>query len=388
MKKNNNKVRKRAVLIVLVKKNQDKLKIKEYFSELHFLSSNLEIDIISNFTQKFCFFNKKIPLGKGKLFNLKSFIILNNINIVIFNNNLYFSQIKNLEFFLKCNIIDRSLLILNIFSIRSNTIQSKIQIKLAKYKYLLSRLTNMWSHLSNQKGGIGMKGPGESELETDRRIIKKKIFFLKKKLNSIKKQNYIKSKLRSNLINISIIGYTNSGKSTLINKIANVNLYSENKFFSTVDSVVRKVIIKSIFFLISDTVGFIRQLPHSLIECFKSTLHEVQNANILIHLVDISYKYIQEHIKIVETTLKNINSYFISRILIFNKLDKINKTNLENQLINFNSTNKFNFLYNFKKNYKIYNNYPMIFVSLKKNNLKNLNYLLYNAMLKNIINIF
>ena len=331
--------------------------------------------------------NKKLFLKKGKLNNLRYYIILNKINIVIFDGNLCFSEIKNLEFFLKCNVIDRNLLILDIFSIKAKSFQMKVLIKLIKYKYLLPRLTKMWTYLSQQKGGIGLKGLGESKLEIDKRIIKKNFFLLKKKISLINKKNFINSKLRNNLINVSVVGYTNSGKSTFINVMSKSNLYSKNSLFSTLGFTTYKVVLKCIPFLVSDTVGFIQKLPFEFIKCFKLILYGIQNSDILTFLVDISYTFFKTHIKIVEKILYNINiSYlYIPKLIIFNKIDKIDKKNIENQLNIFNSLSQFNFFYFFKKKYKVYNNYPLVFISIKKKKIKKLNFLFYNILKRLIV---
>ena len=261
-------------------------------------------------------------MGKGKLAEVADYVKQNEIDIVVCDDDLSPSQVRNLEHSLECKILDRSLLILNIFSLRAQTAQSRTQVELAQYEYLLPRLTNMWTHLSKQKGGIGMKGPGETELETDRRIVRDKISLLKKKLVKIDKQAFTQRKRRQKMVRVALVGYTNVGKSTIMQLLSKSDVFAEDKLFATVDSTVRKVVLNRIPFLLTDTVGFIRKLPHGLIESFKSTLDEIREADILIHVVDISHHAFEEQFQIVNETLAEIDSSQKPTLVVYNKVDK------------------------------------------------------------------
>ncbi len=326
-----------AVLVALINKNQTKAQAQEYLDELAFLAETSGAKTLATFTQKFEKPDTRTFVGKGKLEEIKAFVVDNEIDMVIFDDDLSPSQVRNLERALKIKILDRSLLILNIFSIRAKTAQAKTQVELAQYQYLLPRLTNMWTHLSKQKGGIGMKGPGETELETDRRIIRDKIALLHKKLEKIDKQNATQRKSRGKMVRVSLVGYTNVGKSTIMRALSKSDVFAEDKLFATVDSTVRKVVIDQIPFLLTDTVGFIRKLPHALVECFKSTLDEIREADILMHVVDISHPSFEEQIDIVNKTLLEIKASQKPTILVFNKVDKYEE-NLKKALENEEET--------------------------------------------------
>ncbi len=312
----------KAVLIAVITQQQNESKTHEYLDELAFLASTINIDTQKVFTQKLDTPDKRTFIGKGKLEEIQIFIKDNETDVVIFDDELSPSQVRNLENELKIKIYDRSLLILDIFLFRAQTAQAKTQVELARAQYLLPRLTRMWTHLERQRGGTGTRGgAGEKEIETDRRMIRDKITRLKQKLEKIDRQSLTQRKGRDKLVRVSLVGYTNVGKSTLMNIMTKAEVFAENKLFATVDSTVRKVVISTIPFLLTDTVGFIRKLPHGLIECFKSTLDEVREADILVHVVDLAHDSFQDHINVVNNTLKEIKAYDKPTILVFNKLD-------------------------------------------------------------------
>ncbi|MDX1903695.1 MAG: GTPase HflX [Thermonemataceae bacterium] len=313
----------KAVLVAIHTPQQTLQQTQEYLDELAFLAETAHIEVKAKFVQNLPQPHPKTFVGKGKLEEIASFIQAQEIATVIFDEDLTPSQVKNLEIVLKCKILDRSLLILNIFALRAKTSQAKIQVELAQYQYLLPRLTRMWSHLSKQKGGIGMRGPGEKELETDKRIVNSKIALLKTKLEQIEKQSDTRRKARKGMVRVALVGYTNVGKSTLMNLLSKAEVFAENKLFATVDATVRKIVIEQIPFLLTDTVGFIRKLPTTLIECFKSTLDEIVEADILLHLVDISHQSFEEHISVVNQTLTEIGATDKKLLLVFNKIDKL-----------------------------------------------------------------
>jgi GTP-binding protein HflX len=318
---------KTAVLVALTTPRQSSIVTKEHMDELAFLAFTLGIKTLNTFTQNLKIPNRKTVVGKGKLEEIASFVKDKQVDVAIFDDALSPSQVRNLEDTLQCEIIDRNLLILNIFSMRAKTTQAKTQVELAQYQYLLPRLTKMWSHLSRQKGGgASMRGPGEKELETDRRIVQDKIAQLHKKLETIARQNTTQRKTRARITRVALVGYTNVGKSTLMRVLSKENVLIEDKLFATISSTVRRVVMHDIPFLLTDTVGFIRKLPHTLIECFKSTLDEVREADILLHVVDISHPAHEEQMKIVQETLQEIGVVDIPTILVFNKVDQIKPT--------------------------------------------------------------
>lgn len=311
-----------AILVAVGDKRAKDEHIKEYLDELEFLASTINIDIKQRFIQKLEHPDKRTYVGSGKLEEIIAYVKSENIDQVIFDDELSPSQVRNLEKELDKQIYDRSLLILDIFLYRAKTAQAKTQVELARSEYLLPRLTRMWTHLERQRGGTGTRGgAGEKEIETDRRMIRKKITDLKKKLEKIDLQNYQQRSNRGELVRVSLVGYTNVGKSTLMNLLTKANIFAENKLFATVDSTVRKVNFDGIPFLLSDTVGFIRKLPHGLIECFKSTLDEVREADILLHVIDVSHEAFEDHKKVVNQTLKEINAADKTIIYVFNKID-------------------------------------------------------------------
>lgn len=312
-----------AILVGVISQKQNADKTKEYLDELAFLAETSGVQTKKVFVQRLTTPDQKTFVGKGKLEEILTWITINPVDTIIFDDELSPSQVRNLErAFENIKVLDRSLLILNIFSQRAQSDQAKRQVELAQYKYLLPRLTRMWTHLSKQKGGIGMRGPGEKELETDKRIVQDRISLLKEKLLKIDKQSATRRKERDRIVRVSLVGYTNVGKSTLMQRIAKTEVFAENKLFATIDSTVRKVVLAQIPFLLTDTVGFIRKLPTTLIESFKSTLDEIREADILIHVVDISHVSFEEHIEIVNTTLADIGANDKPTLLVFNKLDQ------------------------------------------------------------------
>jgi GTPase len=310
-----------AVLVALITQKQPLEKTQEYLNELAFLAETSGVKTLHFFLQKLDRPDTKTFVGKGKLEEIVAYVRDKNADMVIFDDDLSPSQVRNLEAELKVKILDRSLLILNIFSARAQTTQARTQVELAQYEYILPRLTRMWSHLSKQKGGIGMRGPGEKELETDKRIVKDRIAFLRDKLDKIDKQSVTRRKDRERMVRVALVGYTNVGKSTLMRQLSKSEVFAENKLFATVDSTVRKVVLDNIPFLLTDTVGFIRKLPTKLIESFKSTLDEIREADILLHVVDISHPSYDEQIEIVNATLADIGASNKPTLLVFNKMD-------------------------------------------------------------------
>ena len=312
----------RAILIGLITPKLQREQVYEYLEELAFLAKTAGALPVRNFTQKLKHPDNSTFLGKGKINEVKEFVISEKIDLIIFDDDLTPSQIRNIQkIFPERKILDRSNLILDIFASRAQTAQARTQVELAQYEYLLPRLTRMWTHLERQKGGIGMRGPGETQIETDRRIIKDKIALLKKKLEKIDKQSLTRRKGRADMIRVALVGYTNAGKSTLMNKLSKSEIFAENKLFATLDTTVRKVVIKNLPFLLSDTVGFIRKLPHQLVESFKSTLDEVRESDLLVHVVDISNQNFEEQIEIVDKTIMEIGAEAKPQLIVFNKID-------------------------------------------------------------------
>ena len=311
-----------AVLVALISRRQSEEQTKEYLDELSFLAETLGTKTIKTVTQRLDTPDVTTFVGKGKLEEIKEYVKAMSVDKVIFDDDLTPSQLRNLEKVLKTTIFDRSLLILEIFLKRAKTSQARTQVELARYQYLLPRLTRMWTHLERQRGGTGTRGgAGEKEIETDRRIIRNQISVLKKKLEKIDKQKITQRKGRGNITRVALVGYTNVGKSTLMTLLSKSDVFAENKLFATVDSTVRKVVINNIPFLLSDTVGFIRKLPHTLVESFKSTLDEIREADILLHVVDVSHPGFEEQIDIVNKTLVEIQAADKPTILVFNKMD-------------------------------------------------------------------
>ncbi|HYG39172.1 MAG TPA: GTPase HflX [Cytophagales bacterium] len=320
------KVKEKAVLVGLINSKQSPVKAQEYLDELQFLAETLGIQTEKQFTQRLEKPDVRSFIGKGKLEEIQNYAEAAEIDTIIFDDDLSPSQLRNIERELKKKIYDRSLLILDIFLQRAKTAQAKTQVELARFQYLLPRLTRMWTHLERQRGGTGTRGgAGEKEIETDKRVIREQITLLKEKLKKIDKQSITQRKSRDTMVRVSLVGYTNVGKSTIMRTLSKADVFAENKLFATVDSTVRKVVLNRIPFLLTDTVGFIRKLPTTLIESFKSTLDEIREADILIHVVDISHPSFEEHIEIVNQTLNEIKAGNKPTLLVFNKIDLLEK---------------------------------------------------------------
>lgn len=331
-KKNIVQQEERAVLVGLVYKEQTEFQVQEYLDELAFLAETAGAIAVKRFTQKLAHPDSRTFVGKGKLEEIKDYIASRGVTLAIFDDELTGSQITNIEKELKVKTIDRSDLILDIFARRAKTAQAKTQVELAQYQYLLPRLKGMWSHLERQGGGIGTRGPGETEIETDRRIVKDKITLLKKRLAEIDKQSFTQRKERGEFIRVALVGYTNVGKSTIMNLISKSEVFAENKLFATLDTTTRKVVFETTPFLLSDTVGFIRKLPHHLVESFKSTLDEVREADILLHVVDISHPQYEDQLAVVNKTLQELKAYDKPVITVFNKMDQYEKNTFDEWL--------------------------------------------------------
>src|ERR1700761_4781675 len=320
-KKNSVQKAERAILVGVVHKTQTEEQSREYLDELAFLAETAGAVTLKRFTQKLLHPDSKTFVGKGKLEEIKTYITLKDVQLVIFDDELSGSQISNIEKILDTKTIDRSDLILDIFANRAKTAQAKLQVELAQYQYLLPRLRGMWKHLERLGGGIGTRGPGETEIETDRRIVKDKIALLRRRLKEIDKQAQTQRKERGELVRVALVGYTNVGKSTLMNLLSKSDVFAENKLFATLDTTTRKVVFEATPFLLSDTVGFIRKLPHHLIESFKSTLAEVTEADVLLHVVDVSHPQYEDQIGVVNKTLQELKVFDKPILTIFNKMD-------------------------------------------------------------------
>tara|TARA_B100001559_G_scaffold157004_1_gene131584 strand:+ start:450 stop:1670 length:1221 start_codon:yes stop_codon:yes gene_type:complete len=360
----------KIVIVGIVNSNQNIETSNEYLDELEFLSYTAGGKVIKRFTQNLNQPNPKTFIGSGKLNEIFEFNKLNNVSSVIFDDELSPAQQGNIEKFLKCKILDRTGLILDIFAQRAKTSYARTQVELAQYQYILPRLKGLWTHLERQKGGIGMRGPGETEIETDRRIVRDKISLLKKKLLLIDKQMSIQRGNRGALVRVSLVGYTNVGKSTLMNSIAKTKVFAENKLFATLDTTVRKVVIGNLPFLLSDTVGFIRKLPTQLVESFKSTLDEVQESDLLLHVVDISHQNFAHHIEAVNQILEELKSLNKPVLMIFNKIDEYNPEPWDDSDLILKKELKHQTLSELKKTWMNKSKNFSIFISaLKKENL-------------------
>ena len=315
-------VEERCVLVGVISQYVTEEQANEYLDELEFLAETAGAITQERFLQKLPYPNPKTFVGKGKLEDIKAYIQANSIDLCIFDDELSPSQLRNIEREFEIKVLDRNNLILDIFASRARTSHAKTQVELAQLQYLLPRLTGLWTHLERQKGGIGMRGPGETQIETDRRIIQQKITLLKEKLQSIDKQMAIQRGNRGQLVRVALVGYTNVGKSTIMNMLSKSEVFAENKLFATLDTTVRKVVVENLPFLLTDTVGFIRKLPHQLVESFKSTLDEVREADILVHILDISHPNFEEHFEVVNETLNEIDNREKPTIIVFNKIDQ------------------------------------------------------------------
>lgn len=369
-----------AILVGLITQNQDEEKLMEYMDELEFLTETAGAKAIKRFTQKLDQPNPRTFVGTGKLEEIINFAQENEIDTIIFDDELTPSQLKNLEKEIDRKIIDRTNLILDIFAQRAQTSYARTQVELAQYEYLLPRLTRMWTHLERQKGGIGLRGPGETEIETDRRIIRDRISLLKEKLKSIDKQMATQRNNRGKLVRVALVGYTNVGKSTLMNVLSKSDVFAENKLFATLDTTVRKVVIGNLPFLLTDTVGFIRKLPTQLVESFKSTLDEVREADLLIHVVDISHASFEDHIQSVNTILSDIGCADKPTILVFNKID--NFTYEKKDEDDLTPIKKGNYsLEDWEKTWMGKSKYPTVFISAKtKENYNVMKKLIYEKV--------
>lgn len=371
----------RVVLVGLITANQTEEQEKEYLDELAFLVDTAGGITEKRFTQKMQKPERATFVGTGKLEEIQEYVKAEEIDIVIFDDELSPTQIRNIEKELKVKVIDRSNLILDIFAKRAQTAQAKTQVELAQLQYMLPRLTRMWTHLERQKGGIGMRGPGETQIESDRRIIKEKISLLKKNLDLIDRQNETQRKNRKELVRVALVGYTNVGKSTIMNMLSKSEIFAENKLFATLDTTVRKVVLENAPFLLSDTVGFIRKLPHHLVECFKSTLDEVREADILIHVVDISHQNFEDQIRTVNETLKDLGAIDKEMIMVFNKIDNYHEVNVEQDWEIENEEVPKMTLADFKNSWMAKSNSPAIFISAtEKENIDEFRDLLYDRV--------
>jgi len=360
-----------AVLIGIINQYQDEEKSKEYLDELEFLTYTAGGEVLKRFQQKLDKPNPKTFIGSGKMEEVREFVKAKEIGTAIFDDELSPTQQKNIEKILKCKVVDRTYLILDIFSQRAQTSYARTQVELAQYEYLLPRLVGLWTHLERQRGGIGMRGPGETEIETDRRIVRDKISLLKKKLKTIDKQMAVQRGNRGSLVRVALVGYTNVGKSTLMNRISKSDIFAEDKLFATLDTTVRKVVIKNLPFLLSDTVGFIRKLPTQLVESFKSTLDEVREADLLLHVVDISHPQFQDHIDSVNQTLGEIDAQDKPCIMVFNKIDKYEAEHIDDDDLVTEKTEKHFSLKDWKNTWMNKVGDDAIFISAtKKQNIK------------------
>lgn len=370
----------KAVIVGLINQTQNEQQVKEYLDELEFLAHTAGAEVLKRFTQKLDLPNTATFVGPGKLDEISKYIKVSEADTIIFDDELSATQLRNLERALECKVLDRTNLILDIFAKRAQTAHAKTQVELAQYQYLLPRLTRMWTHLERQRGGIGMRGPGETQIETDRRIILDKISRLKEQLKKIDKQKATQRKNRGKLVRVALVGYTNVGKSTIMNMMAKSEVFAENKLFATLDTTVRKVVIGNLPFLLADTVGFIRKLPHGLVESFKSTLDEVREADILLHIVDISHPGFEEQIETVDNTLKEIEAGDKPTMYIFNKIDAFSYEAKDDD--DLTPRTKANVsLEEWKNSWMAKSNTPALFISaIKKENVEEFKQNLYEAV--------
>ncbi len=370
----------KAVLVGLISNSQDEKQAKEYLDELEFLADTAGAIVLKKFTQKLDSPNTATFVGSGKLEEIGTYIKMVEADTVIFDDELSPTQLRNIERILECKVLDRTNLILDIFAKRAQTANAKTQVELAQYQYMLPRLTRMWTHLERQQGGIGMRGPGETQIETDRRIILDKIALLKERLKKIDMQKSIQRKNRGKLVRIALVGYTNVGKSTIMNMLAKSEVFAENKLFATLDTTVRKVVIGNLPFLLADTVGFIRKLPHGLVESFKSTLDEVRESDVLLHIVDISHSGFEEQIETVNSTLEEIKAGDKPTIYVFNKIDAFSYVQKDDDDLSLRTKENFS-LEEWKSSWMAKHNTPSLFISAKyKENLEDFKTHLYDLV--------
>lgn len=376
-----------VVLVGVITREQNEEKSKEYLDELEFLTYTAGGEVVKRFTQRLEFPNPKTFIGMGKLDEVKNFIDNNGIETVIFDDELNPAQLRNIEKFLNCKVLDRTNLILDIFAQRAQTSYARTQVELAQCQYLLPRLTRMWTHLERQKGGIGLRGPGETEIETDRRIIRDKISLLKKKLKKIDRQMSVQRMNRGKMVRVALVGYTNVGKSTLMNVISKSDVFAENKLFATLDTTVRKVVIRNIPFLLTDTVGFIRKLPTQLVESFKSTLDEVREADLLLHVVDISHSNFEDHIDSVNKIISEITTTGKESekptVMVFNKIDAFSHEKIEADDLTTEKGKIHYSLEDWKKSWYAKMGKRCVFISaLKKENLEEFKSIVFEEVKK------
>ncbi|SOC79139.1 GTP-binding protein HflX [Salinimicrobium sediminis] len=371
----------KAVLIGIVTREQSEEKLEEYLDELEFLTYTAGGEVMKRFTQKMDAPNPKTFIGTGKMEDVRAFVEEHEIGAAIFDDELSPAQQKNIERILHCKVLDRTGLILDIFAQRATTSYARTQVELAQYEYLLPRLAGMWTHLERQRGGIGMRGPGETEIETDRRIVRDKIALLKKKLETIDRQMEVQRGNRGQLVRVALVGYTNVGKSTLMNVISKSEVFAENKLFATLDTTVRKVVIRNLPFLLTDTVGFIRKLPTQLVESFKSTLDEVREADLLLHVVDISHPQFEDHIASVNQILAEIKSAEKPTLMVFNKIDAYKAEKIEEDDLMTEKTSSHNTLAEWKNTWMNRLGEDVLFISaLNKENMEEFKKKVYEAV--------
>ncbi|KAA5533929.1 GTPase HflX [Paenimyroides baculatum] len=372
----------KAVLVGIITQNQSEEKLQEYLDELEFLTQTAGGEVVKRFTQKMDKPNPKTFVGTGKLEEIELYIKEHKIDTLIFDDELSPSQQKNLSRQLDCKVLDRTNLILDIFAQRAQTSYARTQVELAQFQYLLPRLSGMWTHLERQRGGIGMRGPGETEIETDRRIVRDRIALLKEKIRTIDRQMAVQRSNRGAMVRVSLVGYTNVGKSTLMNALGKSEVFVENKLFATLDTTVRKVVIKNLPFLLSDTVGFIRKLPTQLVESFKSTLDEVREADLLLHVVDISHPEFEDHIESVNQILKDIKSDDKETIMIFNKIDTYKADKFDEEDLTIERTSKHYSINEWKNTWmnKVGENNAVFISATEKHNFEELRHKVYEAV--------
>jgi GTP-binding protein HflX len=367
----------RAVLVGVIRPGETQEETKEFLDELAFLVDTAGGVVDRSFTQKMLKPDRATFVGTGKLEEIAAYVKSEEIDMVVFDDELSPSQLRNVERELQVKVLDRSNLILDIFAGRAQTAQAKTQVELAQLQYLLPRLTRLWTHLERQKGGIGMRGPGETQIESDRRMILEKISLLKSRLKLIDKQNETQRKNRAELIRVALVGYTNVGKSTIMNMLSKSEVFAENKLFATLDTTVRKVVIENLPFLLSDTVGFIRKLPHHLVECFKSTLDEVREADILLHVVDVSHANFEDQINVVNETLKELGARDKPTVMVFNKIDAYVSPEVDSEDDEKTTLT----LEEFQRSWMANENAPVLFISaIHKENLEEFKQLLYDKV--------
>lgn len=370
----------KVVLIGLITQKQSEEKLTEYMDELEFLTYTAGAEVAARFVQKVDKPDPKFFVGSGKLNEILDYVIEHNIDTLIFDDELSPSQLKNIEKVVERKVIDRTQLILDIFAQRAQTSYARTQVELAQYQYLLPRLTRMWTHLERQRGGIGMRGPGETEIETDRRIIRDRITLLKEKLKAVDKQMSTQRKNRGALIRVALVGYTNVGKSTLMNVLSKSDVFAEDKLFATLDTTVRKVVIGNLPFLLTDTVGFIRKLPTQLIESFKSTLDEVREADLLVHVVDISHESFEDHVNSVNEILAEIDSKDKPTLMVFNKIDNFSYVKQDEDDLSDKKFENYS-LEDWKRTWMAKTEHPTLFISAtEKDNLEELRKTIYEEV--------